>query len=120
MFKFFRRIRQGLLEKGNIRKYLLYAFGEILLVVLGILIALQINNWNQNRVDKKMEHTYLKNLMVNVEADLKLIDRLILNRYDKKMEGLKLAKAYNIGTFQVQDTLDFLLKASYGAVFASH
>ena len=49
MIKFFRRIRQQLLSEGNTTKYLKYAIGEIILVVIGILIALQINNWNENR-----------------------------------------------------------------------
>jgi hypothetical protein len=46
MLKFFRTIRKKLIEEYNVRKYLLYAIGEILLVVIGILIALQVNNWN--------------------------------------------------------------------------
>ena len=45
MIQFFRRIRQKLLEENRFVKYLLYALGEIVLVVIGILIALQINNW---------------------------------------------------------------------------
>lgn len=49
MLKFFRRIRRKLLDKGNLKKYLIYASGEILLVVVGILIALQVNNWNEAR-----------------------------------------------------------------------
>jgi hypothetical protein len=44
MIKFFQKIRRRLIDEGNLQKYLLYAFGEILLVVTGILIALQINN----------------------------------------------------------------------------
>lgn len=47
MIKFFRNIRQNLLAEGKIGKYLKYASGEIILVVIGILIALQINNWNE-------------------------------------------------------------------------
>jgi len=62
MLTFFRRIRKGLLGDGATSKYLLYAIGEILLVVIGILIALQINNWNEERKDRKMEINYLKNL----------------------------------------------------------
>jgi hypothetical protein len=57
MIKFFRRIRQKLvtenkpaLPAGRFSKYLLYAIGEILLVIIGILIALQINNWNDKRI----------------------------------------------------------------------
>lgn len=63
MFKFFRRIRRRLIEREKIRKYLLYALGEILLVVIGILIALQVNNWNeerkqQQRVDMALERLF--------------------------------------------------------------
>ena len=50
MFTIFRRIRQKLLGSGSLTKYLLYAIGEILLVVIGILIALQVNNWNEQRI----------------------------------------------------------------------
>ena len=49
MIKFFRKIRQRLLTENKFSKYLIYAIGEIILVVIGILIALQINNWNENR-----------------------------------------------------------------------
>ena len=55
MTKFFRYIRQRLLSESKNMKYLQYAIGEIMLVVVGILIALYLNNWNQNRVDKKEE-----------------------------------------------------------------
>jgi len=50
MLKFFRTIRKKLIEEDDIRKYLFYAIGEILLVVIGILIALQVNNWNEERI----------------------------------------------------------------------
>ncbi len=53
MLKFFRRVRRKLLDEGNLKRYLVYAFGEILLVVVGILIALQVNNWNEARVSNK-------------------------------------------------------------------
>jgi hypothetical protein len=59
MLKFFRKIRKKLIEQENVRKYLLYAIGEILLVVIGILIALQINNWNE---EKKMDRMVLQAL----------------------------------------------------------
>jgi len=62
MIKFFRKIRQRLLSENKFSKYLIYAFGEIILVVIGILIALQINNWNQNRVNKQKEALLIKEL----------------------------------------------------------
>ena len=62
MIKFFRNIRQSLLSEGRTSKYLKYALGEIILVVIGILIALQINNWNEQRKLKNKERLYLEAL----------------------------------------------------------
>lgn len=62
MIKFFRKIRQSLLSEGKIGKYLKYAIGEIVLVVIGILIALQINNWNEGRKEANYEQKILKEL----------------------------------------------------------
>ena len=62
MIKFFRKIRYNLMETGKTSKYLKYAIGEIILVVIGILIALQINNWNQERLTTREEYKALKNL----------------------------------------------------------
>ncbi len=52
MIKFFRKIRQNLLMENKTGQYLKYALGEIILVVIGILIALSINNWNEHRKEK--------------------------------------------------------------------
>ncbi len=62
MIKFFRKIRQNLLMENKTGKYLKYAIGEIILVVIGILIALQINDWNQQRKDSNTEQVILKRL----------------------------------------------------------
>ena len=62
MIKFFRHIRQTLLMENKTSKYFKYAIGEILLVVIGILIALQINTWNQERVNAKEERRILQDL----------------------------------------------------------
>ena len=69
MIKFFRRIRYRLLNGNNFSKYLLYAIGEIILVVIGILIALQINNWNEDRKAQKAQRSLLINLYKNLKAD---------------------------------------------------
>lgn len=58
MIKFFRTIRQNLLSEGKTGKYLKYAIGEIILVVIGILIALQINNWNEERKQLEIRDSY--------------------------------------------------------------
>lgn len=71
MIKFFRHIRQRFLSEGKFSKYLLYAIGEIVLVVIGILIALQINNWNEDRKARIQEFEILANLRTDLQADLK-------------------------------------------------
>lgn len=70
MIKFFRRIRQQLVSKNRFSKYLLYAIGEIFLVVIGILLALQINNWNQQRIEDKKEIELLIDLKDEFENNL--------------------------------------------------
>jgi len=62
MIRFFRNIRQNLLKGGKTLNYFKYAIGEIVLVMVGILLALQVNNWNQNRINKQNEKLILKEL----------------------------------------------------------
>ncbi|WP_411896223.1 DUF6090 family protein [Winogradskyella sp. A2] len=69
MIKFFRKIRQKLLSENKFSKYLIYAIGEIILVVIGILIALQINNANENNKKKDFEVTILENIQEDILAD---------------------------------------------------
>ena len=69
MIKFFRKIRQNLLSEGNTGKYFKYAIGEIILVVIGILIALSINNWNQNRLNKDLESLYYNRLLEDIKVE---------------------------------------------------
>jgi len=68
MLKFFRKIRQNLLSEGKTGKYLKYAIGEIVLVVIGILIALQINNWNEHRKVESEELRLLEEIKANLET----------------------------------------------------
>ena len=68
MIKFFRHIRKSLLQQNKTGKYFKYAIGEIVLVVIGILIALSINNWNEN----KKANTNFKKSLVNVFKDLEV------------------------------------------------
>jgi hypothetical protein len=69
MLHFLRRIRKGLIGTGATRKYLLYAVGEILLVMMGILLALQVNNWNEERKKRKNEVKLLSELHSNLKSD---------------------------------------------------
>ena len=79
MIKFFRKIRQRLLSESKFSKYLLYAIGEIILVVIGILIALQINNWNENKKLQKEEAKLLNALKKEIESNIAIIDSTIID-----------------------------------------
>ncbi|MFV1885165.1 MAG: DUF6090 family protein [Balneola sp.] len=80
MLRFFRNIRQKLIEQENIRKYFFYAIGEIFLVVIGILIALQINNWNEQRIQENISMEYLIGIKEDLKKDLDQLDALIIEK----------------------------------------
>lgn len=88
MIKFFRHIRQQLIQENEMNKYFKYAFGEILLVVIGILIALQINNWNENRKSKLKEKQILNEIVNSIDSDLRLYESIYDFRLKRKKNGI--------------------------------
>lgn len=82
MLKFFRRIRQKLINDSNLKKYLLYAIGEILLVMIGILLALQVNNWNLNRLDSIRNEKLLLRIEHELESNINRIKFLFTRNFD--------------------------------------
>ncbi|AGC78073.1 hypothetical protein DDD_2946 [Nonlabens dokdonensis DSW-6] len=73
------------LSRKRIPKYLTYAIGEIILVVIGILIALQINNWNENKKSVKLEQTYYCKIAEDLQVDIRNIDSSLVT-IDKRLE----------------------------------
>lgn len=69
MIKFFRKIRQRLLTENKFSKYLLYAIGEIALVMIGILLALQVSNWNQKRIESIRLDQYITSMLNDLDLD---------------------------------------------------
>jgi hypothetical protein len=120
MIGFFRRIRKKLADDNKPFKYLRYAIGEIVLVVIGILIALQINNWNQNRIERLKEFEILQDLSNELKSDLKFnLWTLELNNQSRKsMEIIRnsletnlpyhdsLSKHFSLSTFIVYPQLN--------------
>ncbi len=99
MLKLFRKIRLRLLSENRARQYLLYALGEIILVVIGILIALQLNNWNEARKDRKNEEQVVLNLYEELgenynysqdvlkEIDIRLASTMNLMKYTQEVNA---------------------------------
>jgi len=78
MIKFFRKIRQNLISEGKTTNYLKYAFGEIVLVVIGILIALSINNWNEKRKIEKMGKEYIREIYTDLTNDILNLNEILI------------------------------------------
>ena len=113
MIQFFRRIRQQLLTENKFSKYLLYAIGEIFLVVIGILIALQINTWNEHEKLKSTEHQYLLALKEEFNFNKAELKRIV-NRNSKNADNaLKIVN--NMGPERpeiTEEELGFLMTSS--------
>ena len=77
MLGFLRRIRRSLIDQGHLKKYFIYAIGEIILVVAGILIALQINNWNEQRKSRTEAQQLLLVLKANSESNIRSLEALM-------------------------------------------
>ena len=77
MIKFFRKIRQKLLSEGNTGKYLKYAIGEIVLVMVGILLALKVNNWNENRKLQNTINNLYSIIKNDLQSDIMVIDEIV-------------------------------------------
>ena len=106
MIKFFRNIRQKLLSENRFSKYLLYAIGEIVLVVIGILIALSINNWNENRKTEKE----IINLFSALRNDLIQDTQLIKGRLPFIHEQYALNETLRARVAKPNATVDTLVR----------
>ena len=119
----FRRIRHKLILDNKKIQYLKYAFGEIILVVIGILIALQINNWNQSVKDKRSLNEYLIKIQTHTEEDLGQLAELSKGRKQigdicKKARNSVLNKTENENLFLFMISgsafVDFYFKPNSG------
>lgn len=94
MFKLFNAVRRKMLNENKIGRYLKYAIGEIILVMIGILLALQVSNWNTNRELKKEELKVLKSLKQEFEENLINFD-IAYNFHLNRKKGIELMMASN-------------------------
>ena len=102
MIRLFRKIRQQLLSEERYSIYLLYASGEIMLVVIGILFALQIDNWNENRSIRNAEQLLLGNLKLEITANEARLNEAMLY-HGKSREGAKRILAFFGGVNPIEN-----------------
>lgn len=134
MLHFFRKIRRDLIANSETYKYLKYAIGEVILVVLGILIAIQINNWNEKREGDIIKEVYIQRLKHDLERDTINLNRYIYSadkdiRLWRKIEKQiqkpdatldSIIKIYKYAGMNISDAgLSPLYKATYNSLLAT-
>ena len=114
MVSFLRRLRLSLSRDGRTGAYLLYALGEISLIVIGILVAIQLNAAAEARDDARLEKRYVSYLINDLGADVGRLSAVI-DYWGEKKAGLELAKDFHYGDFEPENKKQFLLDVSRGA-----
>ena len=106
MLPFFRKIRWRLAQNNQFFKYSRYAIGEIVLVVVGILIALQINNWNENKKLKVKEIKVLKSIKFSLNEDISNLD-FHVNLFDESKNSINVLIEYMAQDYPYKDSLKY-------------
>ena len=104
MLTFLRKIRKSSLESGSTRNYLLYAVGEILLVMIGILLALQVNNWNDRQKQKQLEAKLIKELSIEMKQNHDLLQQSL--DYHTRYDSISNAILYSWPKLAVADKIN--------------
>ena len=112
MIKFFRRIRQQLLAEGKTAKYFKYAIGEILLVMIGILLALQVNNWNEERKERLQEQVLLRQLQTEFKSNLDQLEEKIAIHREIILSASKLLGYIDAPETRLKDSINRYLALS--------
>lgn len=116
MARIFRKLRGDLVNEGNTRRYLLYAAGEVVLVIIGILIALQVNNWNQERIEQQQLRRYAHALISDLERDIKMVEPIVrmmnnslrnMNALNSYTRGRPLDQLDNLDLYQLTSMIGY-------------
>jgi hypothetical protein len=110
MLRFFRQIRQKLLVENRFNKYLLYVVIEVFIVIIGILIAIQVDNWNTRRLDQERMEKYARALTLDLKNDIKMVRSSLFQakRNYRKIDSLKIYFS-NTKTEELSNTDLFIL-----------
>lgn len=115
MIQVFKKIRQKLIQEKRLRNYALYAVGEILLVVVGILLALQFNNSNQTKEDRKKERGYLISIVEDIEYQKVILKDMKRHSLESIDAAKSIIKDFNttksfVNIDSLNDKLNFLIE----------
>jgi hypothetical protein len=111
----FSKLRAALFDTSRVRSYLIYATGEVILIVLGILIAIQLDSAQERRTEQGLERNYIENLIADVRLDIERSDSWF-GRFDQKISGLLAAKDFYFDGGQPEDLQRFIATVGRGGV----
>ncbi len=114
MIPFFRKIRKKMADDNRPLQYARYAIGEILLVMIGILLALQVNNWNEDRKDRVQEQVLLKQLQTEFKSNLEQLDEKIAIRQEIIDSAAKLLGYIDVPETRIKDSVNRHVAISVG------
>ena len=113
MIRMFRRLRADLVHEGKARSYVAYALGEILLVIVGIVIALQVNNWNEERLEQRQVRRHAQALISDLERDIEMVAP-IMRQIELSLNHIRALDAYTRGKrLDELDNLDLYQLTSF-------
>jgi len=118
MIKFFRKIRLKLLSAGKTGKYFKYAIGEIALVMIGILLALQVSNWNEANKSRILEKRYLSELILDLQKDSLVISNDVILADAQKYYKEKLIDIFNTEKNYIEDSLNIYFNSQWQANYS--
>jgi len=113
MFHLFRRIRKSLLDNQKFRKYIIYAIGEIVLVMIGILLALQVNNWNSMKKDKNLENEYINRLHSELQSELSHYQHIIGEFKTKSKRLKRIIRVWQSDPIIISDSIQYINDFTY-------
>ena len=115
MIKFFRKIRQKLLSEGKTSKYFKYAIGEIILVMIGILLALQVNNWNNSRIEQNEEKEVIAKIHTDFKENKKVLKDFLFEANNQMNAQITLMNLIGASKEELsKHNLDSILYVSFG------
>ena len=118
MPQYIRKLKFTFLKEGKLKSYLIYAIVEILLIVIGILLAISLNTWQNTRNNRTIENDYISDLIIDISQDTAYFNTRRIRNIQKKADALNQAKAYLLGRYTISDTLLFLNTVGYGARYS--
>ena len=114
MLKFQRIINRKLIGNPNMKKYLFYASGEILLVMFGLLLAFQVNSWNSNRINRLTEKQYLNRLSVELKSEIEIYGNVRDKFIEKEKRLKRIIRIWQSGNNSITDSLQYINDFKWG------